>query len=64
MYNMEPTENLIADEMLKIMQKHMPENCETYLESKMLWGAIWREMQEKAKEIIPSLAISETASAQ
>lgn len=47
----EPIECLIADAMLDIMRKWMPENGQTYLEYRMLWGAIHREMIDKASAI-------------
>lgn len=57
---MEPKENLkdyfvnvhIADAMLQIMQQHMPDNGDVYVESSMLWGFIWQEMRIKAEEIL------------
>jgi hypothetical protein len=49
---MEPKENLIADAMLQIMQQHMPNYDDVYVEASMLWGFIWQEMRIKAEEIL------------
>lgn len=48
----EPVECLMADAMLNIMRNWMPENGESYKESSMLWGAIWKEMLVKSQEIM------------
>jgi hypothetical protein len=52
----EPTENVIADALLKVMVEWMPRNGDIYDKNKMMWGYIWQDMQKAAKAALTERA--------
>jgi hypothetical protein len=45
----EPMECVLADLMVEIMRKWMPEDGEMYNERQMLWGRVHQEMHDEIR---------------